>query len=348
MDIIKSILAGGILVVLISIGIIYYFFNRVVSGVKSTIQTKDTSFILKDIDFSNGSYGLYIRHKEQGTFFVDDETALKDNLDVIKVKRSWMNFLPAEADREYGIRLFKDNREILGKQGAVFSAFEIGDIAHYGKPVEAYSFKGNRAEMLGKLKLLSEEERVYIFNEPKIREENRAYTFRLELPTITVSVKREDGYVEGWKKLLKQRVYQLTEPLTDFDISFSCFENSNMAILDYSTPKKDIQPALYNVDGKTILCMDEYVFLQILIHFSSTKEVAEQLQEIDFSSLVSDRQRNHLQLMQGVQEKISRSNKPELNKEKVGFYSYTNQLIVGELSEYTYRVEWFEVDEEAK
>ncbi len=103
-------------------------------------RKQNIELFLGNIDFSNGSYAIYVRHKELGEFAVTNEEGLKANRHLLKVKLSWANYLPYKGDRGFGVMLFKDNKLVKKKTGGVFNIFEIGTLKNYAIGVKNKSF----------------------------------------------------------------------------------------------------------------------------------------------------------------------------------------------------------------
>ena len=142
-----------IILVLLIVATLLYFGAKMLSNkVGNDINEfykpfQNEKYFLKDIDFSDGEYALYIRHKDFGKFIVLDEEKIIANQKRIKIKRSFIDFLPGEGDRDYGAILFKDKKRVKSKIGGAFKIFEIGTLNKYAIPVERERFSGTKKEV---------------------------------------------------------------------------------------------------------------------------------------------------------------------------------------------------------
>jgi len=133
-----------LIIIVISIAILAVLFfvaQRITKKVGKDINTfykpyQNKGLFLKDIDFLDGEYALYIKHKAFGEFIVSDKKGLAENKTNLDIKLSFINYLPGEGDRGYGAILFKNNKQIKSKTGGVFSVFEIGTLKDYSVPAK--------------------------------------------------------------------------------------------------------------------------------------------------------------------------------------------------------------------
>ncbi len=321
---------------------------------------------LYDIPFSNGTYALYVKHKEYGEFVVEDEEILKKNKDTIVVKSSFMQYLPkAFSDNTYGVILFKDKAEIKRKLGEYFKQFEIGNIATYAKPATTKFFKGNKSQIIAKLAELSSKEGIYLEKErPKYDSENREFYFNIKLPDILIPARNDEkriGAIEplfergvdektwkkAWEMKFRNRLAKVIPSNLDFVFwirwGFTTEPAIVQAIYDEYGHYVDFRN-LKTIDKKH-LKLNNFVLYPSVITLNTTREAAGQLQKIDFSSLISDEESGRTQLLELLKEKIAQSTKPQLSVEKgeIEVQFYNGQSQVGRIKEYQYRLNWIEL-----
>lgn len=185
------------------IGIV--FFIRFM--VKNAIQDVNTFYkpfqenakgnFLDDINFSEAKYALYINHQELGEFMVTDTNALIENQNALQVKTSWVNYLPGEGNRSFGVMLFKDKQLIKQKNGGIFDQFEIGTLKDYGLPVKRNRFEDVKQAVRDKSVELTTQESCFIIHQSDLPESDKEFHFRVYFPSVAVQVIREldsNGY----------------------------------------------------------------------------------------------------------------------------------------------------------
>ncbi len=350
-------------IIIILLCIFTLFFSCKLQQKKSAKAFETPKTFLSDIDFSTGSYALYVRHKEFGDFVVDDESVLKANGDTIKITRSFLNWLPAQADRSYGVHLFKDGVQVKEKTGADFSQFELGDIVQYGKqamPIER--FLGVRAEAEEKLKLLSTQKNVYFTRVPKFDKNQRDFYFKVDVPSFAVTLCREgthivsafdeeEGKVEMWKNVIKQRALERIQEhgilLQDFSLTVSHGHSGNVYLKDHSIPAQPdgTRKTLRYAETNNALMLESFVIYTFSFDLHAQRSVIYQLREVDFSGMITPEERQLSQLAEAIQQTLLQSNKPELAETSdfvIGTKFY-HQTKVGEIREHTYYMEWIEV-----
>ena len=326
----------------------------------------DSKFI-EEIDFSDGDYALYIRHKTFGEFIVTDEKAIKNNLNDLKVKFSFINYLPGEGDRGYGAILFKNNAPVKRKIGGAFTHFEIGTLADYALPVKQHLVSGIKKEVQEILDSIKNRKNSFITHQSTFVADNRAFSFRVYFPSIAIPVSREidsTGYesiqtVNGheishwqmneeavfdkkWAGQLEDCIRKKAGAISDFEVSIAKRSTGDANIFDTAKNSGDLKTP----DHK-LLFIKDYMYYDFTASILANKENAEQLLILDFSDCMSEEERNKPQIIAKMKALIKQSTKPNLSLDKgeIGLDGYKDKVTKGKnLYEQEYSLNWLEIE----
>jgi len=323
--------------------------------------------ILQEIDFSNGDYSLYVRHREYGEFMVLDEKGIKENENILKIKASFTNYLPGEGDRSYGIMLFKNNTLIKSKLGGVFNSFEIGTLADYGLPVKRQEVSGIKKELQQKLDSIKNNENIFITHQSEFVADNRAFRFRVYFPSIAVPVTRgtdsagyqriltvngienklwqmekERVFEKKWIAQLENCIREKAGAISDFEVSISQGSLSDANIFDTTIKWGEMR----TLDNK-LLYIKGYMYYNFTAYIMANKENAEKLLELDYSDCLSEKDRSRPQVIYRMQQLVKESTKPNLDVDKgeVGLNGYKDEVSkYKNLYEQEYSLVWLETE----
>lgn len=367
-----------IILVLLVVVILLYFgakmqSNKVSNDINQFYKPfKKSGFFLEDIDFSDANYALYIRDKKQGTFMVLDEQALIDNKNKLKVKSSWLNYLPGEGDRNFGVILFKNKKRIKSAFGAIFTYFEIGNLKDFGIPVERKNFWGTKSQIQQKLDSLKNNKNVFITYQPNFVKDNRDFRFRIYFPSIAVpatrgvdslgyariftvngidyntwTMKKETEFDKKWTKILEECIRKKAGSITDFEVSVSQGSSLSNAYL-FDTTKK--WGNLTSAD-KELIYINDFMFFNFDAYIMTNKENVEKLLALDYSDCLSEEERNRPQVIAKMKALVKQSNSPNLDVDKgeVGLSDYKDQTTKYKAPyEQEYQISWLELDRKEK
>ncbi len=328
---------------------------------------KESKYLLKNIDFSDADYALYVRDKKQGTFMVLDEQALIDNKNKLKVKSSWLNYLPGEGDRNFGVILFKNKKRIKSAFGAIFSDFEIGNLKDFGIPVKRNNFWGTKSRIQQKLDSLKNNKNAFITYQPNFVKNNRDFRFRIYFPSIAVPVtrgkdssgyytiltvngidyntwtmKKETEFDKKWTKILEECIRKKAGSIIDFEISIAKGSLSDAYIFDTTKKWGDLTST-----DKKLLYINDFMFFNFDAYIMTNKENAEKLLALDYSDCLSEEERNRPQVIAKMKALVKQSNSPnlEVDKNEVGLSDYKDQTTKYKVPyEQEYQISWLELD----
>lgn len=328
-------------------------------------SSSSTGVLLEDVDFSNGKYALYIKHKELGEFMVQDEKALKQNRDKLNIKGSLINYLPGEGDRSFGVMLFKDNKLVKQKTGGVFKRFETGSLADYAVAVKQKRINGVKKRILGKRDSISKHHNIFITQQSTFVPDNRAFRFRIYFPSIAVPVTREkddSGYerimtvngiaqdkwtMEGethfekrWSKKIENCIRNKADTITDFEVSIS----KGSVSYDYLLDKTGSNLTMAN---NKMAYIEDYMYYNFTAYVKADKVNAERLIHLEYSDCISEEERNRPQLIANMEALIKQSSEPTLNIDKgeVWLESYKDNVHTYKtVYEQEYTLTWLETE----
>jgi hypothetical protein len=318
--------------------------------------TSDNSF-LKDIDFSDGDYALFVQHKDYGRFIIDDESILKAYKNKIKMEKNMLDFLPGgDGSRAYALALYKNKKFIKGQSANIIQSFEINDILKYAKPVKIKSFYGERTQIESTLDSLKNRESIYLNYVPRFVANDISFT--INFPSVAVPVKKtidsmgykktiitNDFTEQKFTKELKYRILKKASPITHFNLVvnvsgvisdtylFDTFDNGNSGSL------KDFK--------QNSIKVDDYIFYKFHATFRSSDSIINQLSSIDFSDCMTNEQRLRPQLIQYMKKRVLESNRPYLSVEnsEVGIMEYSDKCKVSNIQRQKYSLYWLEIQE---
>ncbi|MGS2760925.1 hypothetical protein [Sinomicrobium sp. M5D2P9] len=324
--------------------------------------------LLEDVDFSNGKYALYIKHKELGEFMVLDEKALKDNRDKLKIKVSMANYLPGEGDRSFGVKLFKNNTLVNQKLGGVFTRFETGDLIDYAVPVKSKRIDGVKKRIQEKRDSISSYDNIFITHQSTFVPDNRAFRFRVYFSSIALSVTREkdsSGYerittVNGidhntwimkneslfekqWVEKIKRCIRNKAKQITDFEVSVSKGSSSGAYLLDKAG--NDLR-----TPTNKIMYIEDYMYYNFTAYIMANKSNAEKLLALNYADCMSEEERNRSQLIAKMKAKVKQSSQPNLNVDEgeVGLEGYKDNVHTYEtVYEQEYTLTWLETEKQS-
>ena len=330
---------------------------------------KESKYVLKNIDFSDADYALYIRDKKQGPFMVLDQQALIDNKNKLKVKSSWLNYLPGEGDRNFGVILFKNKKRIKSAFGAIFTDFEIGNLKDFGIPVERKNFWGTKSEIQQKLDSLKNNKNAYITYQPDFVKDNRAVWFRIYFPSIAVPVtrgidslgypriftvngidyntwtmKKEAEFNRKWTKKLENCIRNKIDSILDFNVGVINNESLSDAYIYNATNRLE---DLTTADKKLLYLKDFMYYNFTAMVMTGSYKNAEKLLALDYSDCLSEEERNRPQVIAKMKALVKQSNSPNLDVDKgeVGLSDYRDQTTKYKAPyKQEYQISWLELD----
>ena len=334
----------------------------------TSLQKKNNELFLSDIDFADGSYVLYVKHKEFGTFAVTNEEILKENSDALKVSISWANYLPGEGDRSYGVMLFKDNQLLKTKKGGVFKNFEIGTLKEESVAVKEHRYEGVKRKIQNKMDSLRENKNVYITFQSDLPKENKEFHFRIYFPDIAVPVTRakdptgyerittingmdhnewqrgnDKGFHASWVAQIENCIKNKAGEITDFDLSISNGTRQDTFIVDLT---KDGKRELRNANNG-VLYMKDFMYYQYQAYIGADKEDAEKLLAMDYSDCIDEHGRKRPAVIKKMEDVVKQSTMPNLSVEKgeVGLMDFRDTVTKSKsLYEQEYQLNWLEIE----
>ncbi len=299
-------------------------------------------------------YSLFVNHPKYGAFMVDDIKVLKANRHKVKIqrKKGVANFLPGAFDRGYGLTLFKNGKlsKTYTHHHDYFEFFEIGDLAQYGKPVSFKAFVGTKAQVQEKLKELKEQENVYVSNIPTFKFEGEEHKLTLILPSIaipTIPIETGSFNEAQWEQKIEQRISEITASAGRYKMDID-FIKMHAQLFDYTNKnlaKHGRGEAIFAPNDRDVVRL-EYRLYTPEIRISATSQVIHQLKKLDYSSSITEEERNKPQLLHAMQEVIAQSKTPDLSIEKgeAGLYSYYDSFHIQGVGETKYELYWIEVE----
>ncbi len=294
----------------------------------------EPNYFMADIQLTDSKYALYVNHEKYGEFIIDDQEVLKKNKDFVFLAGNLVRFLRWDKmGYRYGFILFKNGQEVKRKLMIDLIAFELRDMPAYGKPAKSKSFRGNKTEVIHKIEEISKNKdaylmRIYYRPHPSdVKEFN--VTIRMSsmiIQDIFSNQKEEKRWQKNWEKKLRSRL-QVLAPNLDF--SFGVTWQKKRINLSFEDLYIELYGSMYNYE----------------IYLRGTEEVIEQLQKLDFSSLISDEERGYNKYIEALKHEVSQSNRPELSVEnaEVRPLFYRHKIKVGEIKESHYFIEWIEL-----
>jgi len=307
----------------------------------------EKAYFLHQADFDKHTYTLIIRHKETSDdfFLVDNQDAIRAHRDTLDMKLSWVNFLPAERGIGYGVELYEDGVLKDRKWASVMSNFHIGTLHEHGKKVSQEFFAGSRQEVEQQLTILKNKQNIIISSDPIFNKGEKDYSFFIYFPTI--SAPAYDAYDDKALMFVKQWELQLTKCLTTIigeseDYLASVHHNSQRNPYIYNNKANE---RLRDQAGSVPILKDVMLY-NFYAKIEATKETAERLFGIDYSSCVKESDQNNPLLHDSLKKIVKDSTSPELliEREDVGVTGFKSKTSLSRAIERKiYRVDWYEI-----
>lgn len=344
-----------IIIILLCVLMLFFtyviFFKNNTDTTKNDIKTnsksspKNSKIFLKNINFDDGEYALIINHKEKGKFWVDDEKVLKLFENKLKIKGSFINYLPGEGDRSYGLILVKNREVYKAKQGGVFNVFEISNILDFATPFDEnfkrISIYKTKEELLKiyDFEDLKDNPKIYMLSLPKFNPNNFEYRFSVYFPSVVVPVHYKNKDTDPYWRSNPI----LSEEFNEYEINDTLYQkitNEFKNIKGYNLEKgiingnvtsayvKDLKMGknLKNKKNRLLTAMDFRMY-QLRLSFFCTKDFYEYTKNYNFDKFISN---------------LELYNKTEYyNKER--FYTSIQKSIKND--EKTYSIDDFYVEE---
>jgi hypothetical protein len=329
-------------------------------------RKQNNELFIGDVDFSDGNYVLYIKHKELGEFAVVNEESLKANRDSLKVKVSWANYLPGEGNRSFGVMLFKNNKLIKRKNGGLFKIFDIGNLKQASVSVKEHRLNAVKRDIQNKIDSLNKSKNIFITLQSDLPKEDKEFHFRIYFPSIAVPVTRgkdkygyeriltingieysewhngnDNGFDAMWSTHIEKCIKNKAGEITDFDLSISNGTLGDAYIFDVSENWGELK----NADNQ-MLYLKDFMYYQYQAHIGANKEDAEKLLKIDYSNCISEIDRNRPKLIAKMKDLVKQSTKLNLSVEKgeVGLSNYKDSVTKSKtLYEQEYQLNWLEI-----
>lgn len=309
--------------------------------------SSDSSVFLKDINLDDGEYSLIINHKEKGKFWIDDETTLKKYKNKLKIKGSFINYLPGEGNRSYGLVLLRNRKFYKAKQDGNFNVFEISNILDYATPfdeiLKKISIYKTKEELLKEYNFedLKDNPKIYMLSIPKFRPNSFEYRFSVDFPSIVIPLhyKTKDSKIDPyWRnngilskefneneinKNLHQKITNKFKNIDHYQLEKSIIRGNitSAYVNDIKTGE-----SLKNKNNSTLTAIDFRIY-NLSLSFFCTKEFYEEIKNYNFNEFTSN-----LELY---------NNTAYFNKER--FYTSIQKSIKN--NEKTYSIDDFYVEE---
>ncbi len=344
-------------------------FGKDINEFYEPFRKQNSDSFLGDVDFSDGNYVLYIKHKELGEFAVVNKESLKANRDSLKVKVSWANYLPGEGNRSFGVMLFKDNKLIKRRNGGVFKIFEIGNLKQGSVSVKEHRLNAVKRDIQNRIDSLNASKNIFIISQSDLPKEDKEFHFRIYFPSIAVPVTRgkddngyqriltingidysewqngkDNGFDEKWTTQIDKCIKMKAGGITDFDVSILNGTLSDAYLFDVSQDWGE----LHSTDHQ-ILYLKDFMYYHYQAYIGANKEDAEKLLTIDYSDCISETDRNRPKLIAKMKDLVKQSTKPSLSVEKgeVGLSDYKDSVTKSKtLYEQKYQLNWLEIENE--
>lgn len=332
----------------------------------SGCKSENSNFFLKDIDLSDANYALYIKHKEFGEFMVLDQQVIKANKGVLKIKLSFINYLPGEGNRSFGVMLFKNNKLIKSKIGGAFKSFETGNLKDFAIPVKQKRLEGTKSEILQKLDSLKSNKSRFITFQSNFVPDSTAFRFRVRFPSIALPItkvkdssgyertkivngidiknwqmKKETEFEKKWAKILEDRIRKKADTITNFEVSISKGSVEGAYLFDTTKKNGDLK----TLDNKHSY-MNTYIFYDFEAYIMTNQENSEKLIALDYSDCLSEEERNRGQIISEMKKMVKQSTSPKLDVDKgeVGLTHYRDQTTkANKVYQQTYQLNWIEI-----
>ncbi|MBC31886.1 MAG: hypothetical protein CMH48_13715 [Muricauda sp.] len=331
------------------------------------LNIDDSTYFLKDVDFADGDYALYIKHKEHGEFVVTDKAVLKKNKNKLRLKKNWKNYLPGEGNRSYGVILFKDNTLIKRKQAGFFSTFEIGDLKKYAKPVKERMLRGTREVIEEEIAKINSSNDKFIISQPSLSDNFSEFNFRVFFPSVVLPVSREidkNGYerlktvngieydewlkkhenkfIQEWTRKIENCIHNVANGAGDFDVEILHSTSLDTYIqingVDWGGELRDT--------NNVILTLKDYIFYNFQAIISTNHIDAEKLYSLNYNKCDSLFTTNKKELLDKLKQAVLKSNKPHLNVDKgeVRLSAYIDTLFKSkQIEQQEHYLNWLEV-----
>lgn len=343
--------------------------GKEINGFYRPFRAQNNELFLKEIDFSDGDYMLYVKHKEFGAFAVIDEQKLIANKDSVKINLSWANYFPGEGNRSYGLMLFKDNKLFKQKNGGIFNIFEIGNLKNHAVSVNEHRFNGTKKEVEQKIELLMSQKKSFIIYKPTLPKEDKEFHFRIYFPSIAVPVTRamdshgsesittvdgvdyqewyqgnDNGFNGQWEKHIEDCIRKKAGSNIDFDLSISSGILSDAYVFDV---KQDWGGELRNPKNQ-ILYLKDFMYYNYQAYIGASQEDAERLLAIDYTACISEVERRRPEVIAKMKQLVKQSTQPQLkvDNEEVGLSDYQDSTMKSKkLYEQEYFLNWLEIED---
>ncbi|QLG46008.1 hypothetical protein [Costertonia aggregata] len=320
-----------------------WFVRQKVEDSISEITTAKKEFDYRDINFSMGEYAIILDDKNP-PILIDDPDVLEANKDKIKMRISWMSYLPGEGAGPSGLRLFKNNTLIKAKLARKFKVFEMGNIREYGRPVELKSIYEPRIVYERQKDSLAKNNKVFISRETKVNAEGHEYRFTLKCPPILVSERdstfNDHEYGKAFAERIKTGLADFSGFKTNSNTSHSAEPNPILSI-----NKGGASRYLRNTETNSILSLRGYTFYGAQLTFFCTKEFYEQVQKHDFSPAFIRAGVSKENIKSLIREKIGSDNN-EVTLDAVFESMFPANFKVGHRYEQKYELRYFELVED--
>ena len=322
---------------------------------------------IENIDFSEGNYAVYIRHKEHGTFMVTNKKALQKNRKKLEVSLSILNILPGEGDRSYGVMVFKDNVRIKTKLGGVFNTFKIGNLNQYAIPVKEHQLHGVKQYLSKRLDSIRTYNTNYIYHNPQFLPDNRTFGFRIYFPSIAVSIQHKRDSIgnnhtfyngiseEKWQKEARHTFEKQWSTQLEACIRKKAGETANFAVSIAPNTAYGVLTNLSNggseylrYPNKNAIPFEAFQFYNFVAYIQASEAVARQLMTNDYADCLNAKDRKISEIKATLKELVALSAHPNLDVDKgdIGITDYSDAIEKSNsLYEQEYQLSWFNIKE---
>ncbi len=314
--------------------------KKEINGSVEKLKSGRKSAFLKDVDLSEEGYALILDDKKPYVL-IDDGEVLKTNQDKIKLKISWMNYLPGEGGGYRGLRVYRFNKLIDAKLARSFKTFEIGDLRKHGRPVELKSIYETKAVYDRMRDSLNDRSDIFIARTTETNSDGYEYRFTLNCPSILVVQNDSTFNKTDFGYDFAKRIVESLSSYTGFSAENSASSSTQIPPL-LVLKKNGTTYYLRNDETNNTLPLEGYELYGNQLLFRCTKAFYEQVKTHDFSNSFIRKGLAEDEIKMLIQDKIGPDN-GEITKDAVYESMFSSDFTVGKLYEQKYELRYFEL-----
>lgn len=356
----------GILAALVFIGVIIIFiiWSDVYKLPSNWSKTdKNSNFFLRDIDFTEGEYALYIKHSDHGNFVVTDKATLEANKEIALLTVSLLSYVPSEGGRAQSFFLYKDGQLFSSVSNKILKDFNIGTLATYGKPATQHSLTAPRVAIESKLTELKNRPNVLLTTiDPNLQNLTGEYSLTLIIPSIFIVYPGSDALNDSTLGMSNSDMNQSAIATTAKQNEITnclqqLFSVANPLVVTQASEQINM-PIEYVLDGTTLLLKDTSSNTLLskpnltLVDFkvalvSNDKPLLQKMSTLNYQTCATATNQNSLVLVNDfLKQAIAQSNTPNLNPQRnqVRLSGYNPEIETPILTTVNYSLEWVEIN----